>query len=102
MARRCWYTNNTDTAEGCDDFWTNAEAIQMYKDSAKAVLSRKNTITGLTYGQDPTIFAWNLINEGRCDTENCTAADIQVSIHRWCTHLLIVRVHRGEACLQRL
>ena len=75
---RCWYTNNTETAEGCDDFWTNAEAIQLYKDSVKAILTRTNTLNGLQYGQDPTIFAWNLINEGRCETDNCTAADIQV------------------------
>lgn len=78
---RCWYTNNTETAEGCDDFWTNPEAIQLYKDSVRTILTRKNTINGLTYGQDPTIFAWNLINEGRCESDNCTSADIQVPKH---------------------
>ncbi|MBA0727511.1 hypothetical protein Golax_000492 [Gossypium laxum] len=30
------------------------------------VLTRKNTITGIEYRNDPTIFAWELINEPRC------------------------------------
>lgn len=64
--------------EGCDDFWTNPQIIQLYKNSVQAILGRKNTITGIPYGQDPTFFSWNLINEGRCETENCTAADVQV------------------------
>ena len=76
--RRCWYASNVDSVENCDDFWTNAEAIQIYKDAVKSVLTRTNSINGLMYGQDPTIFAWNLMNEGRCEYENCTAADIQV------------------------
>ncbi|KAF8409248.1 hypothetical protein HHK36_005322 [Tetracentron sinense] len=32
----------------------------------KTVLTRKNTITGLEYRDDPTIFAWELMNEPRC------------------------------------
>ena len=52
--------------------------IQAYKENAAFILSRRNTVTGVAYGNDPTIFSWNLINEGRCETANCTAADIQV------------------------
>ncbi|MBA0556766.1 hypothetical protein Golob_026843, partial [Gossypium lobatum] len=33
------------------------------------VLTRKNTITGIQYRNDPTIFAWELINEPRCMTD---------------------------------
>ncbi|TYI46013.1 hypothetical protein E1A91_D13G076900v1 [Gossypium mustelinum] len=32
----------------------------------QTVLTRKNTITGIEYRNDPTIFAWELINEPRC------------------------------------
>ncbi|MCJ1422622.1 hypothetical protein MMC29_000502 [Sticta canariensis] len=69
-----WYA---DGAESKDAFWTDADIIQTYKNSVQAILTRKNSITGVVYGQDPTFFAWNLINEGRCETANCTAADIQ-------------------------
>ncbi|KAL4450094.1 hypothetical protein ABPG77_010763 [Micractinium sp. CCAP 211/92] len=31
-----------------------------------AVVNRKNTLTGVLYRDDPTIFSWNLMNEPRC------------------------------------
>ncbi|KAK9814964.1 hypothetical protein WJX73_003441 [Symbiochloris irregularis] len=74
---KCWYVNHTENAEECDEFWTNPETIQMYKNHAHAVMTRNNSITGVRYGQDPTFFAWDLINEGRCESANCTAADLQ-------------------------
>ena len=56
-ARRCSYTNWTyGSAQQCDDFFSNRQAINLYKNHVKAVLTRKNTITGVTYGSDPTIF----------------------------------------------
>lgn len=35
----------------------------MYKDYVKTLLTRKNTITGVVYSEDPTVFAWELANE---------------------------------------
>lgn len=32
----------------------------------QTVLTRRNTLTGVEYRDDPTIFAWELINEPRC------------------------------------
>lgn len=76
---RCWYTNLTNTASDCDDFYTDPNAITLYKNWVQTITSRVNSISGVTYGSDPTIFSWNLINEPRCDDPNqCTAADIQV------------------------
>lgn len=37
-----------------------------YQDHVKALITRVNTINGYTYSEDPTIFAWELINEPRC------------------------------------
>ncbi|KAI4301623.1 hypothetical protein L6164_034883 [Bauhinia variegata] len=53
------YVNNED------DFFTHPIVKQYYKNHIKAVLTRKNKITGLTYKDDPTIFAWELMNEPR-------------------------------------
>uniref|UniRef100_A0A6N2NAG8 mannan endo-1,4-beta-mannosidase n=1 Tax=Salix viminalis TaxID=40686 RepID=A0A6N2NAG8_SALVM len=36
------------------------------KSAASTLLTRKNTITGIEYRNDPTIFAWELMNEPRC------------------------------------
>ncbi|MCK4303444.1 MAG: cellulase family glycosylhydrolase [Candidatus Eisenbacteria sp.] len=52
-----------------DDFYTHATCRQMYKDHVSAVLNRINTITGIAYKDDPTILAWELANETRCQSD---------------------------------
>jgi mannan endo-1,4-beta-mannosidase len=37
----------------------------MYKNFLTALVTRVNTVTGVAYRDDPTIFAWELINEPR-------------------------------------
>lgn len=44
----------------------------------QAVLSRKNYYTGVKYSEEPSIFAWELINEPRCESISC-ASDLQVT-----------------------
>ncbi|KAB2047614.1 hypothetical protein ERO13_A13G055601v2 [Gossypium hirsutum] len=45
---------------------TNSQQAEIWFFGNKTVLTRKNTITGIEYRNDPTIFAWELINEPRC------------------------------------
>ena len=56
----------SDTADTHDDFFTDAQARDLFLAHAAAVTGRVNSITGVPYKDDPTIFAWNLINEPRC------------------------------------
>ena len=52
-----------------NEFFTDANVRQYYKDHIKAILTRVNTITGLEYRNDPAIMAWQLMNEPRVDND---------------------------------
>ncbi|KAL9228762.1 hypothetical protein vseg_004309 [Gypsophila vaccaria] len=52
-----------------DDFYTNSVVKGFYKNHIKTVLTRVNTFTKVAYKDDPTIMAWELINEPRCSSD---------------------------------
>ncbi|KAF6173491.1 hypothetical protein GIB67_022019 [Kingdonia uniflora] len=52
-----------------DSFFFDPSIRNYFKTYVKAILTRKNTITGIEYRDDPTIFAWELMNEPRCMTD---------------------------------
>ncbi|KAM7492246.1 hypothetical protein LguiA_035167 [Lonicera macranthoides] len=52
-----------------DSFFFDPSIRHYFKSYVKTLLTRKNTITGIEYRDDPTIFAWELINEPRCMTD---------------------------------
>ncbi|OVA04199.1 Glycoside hydrolase [Macleaya cordata] len=52
-----------------DDFYTNPVVKEYYRNHVKRVLRRLNTVTNIAYKDDPTIMAWELINEPRCRTD---------------------------------
>ena len=49
-----------------DQFYTDARVKQAYKDWARTLINRTNSITGTVYRNDPSIFSWELANEPRC------------------------------------
>ncbi|KAK9757679.1 hypothetical protein RND81_01G178800 [Saponaria officinalis] len=53
-----------------DDFYTNPVVKGFYKNHIKTVLTRVNTFTKVAYKDDPTIMAWELINEPRCSSDS--------------------------------
>ncbi|XP_062221352.1 putative mannan endo-1,4-beta-mannosidase 9 [Phragmites australis] len=52
-----------------DDFFTSSVTKDFYKNHVKTVLTRVNKMTGVAYKDDPTIFAWELMNEPRCQSD---------------------------------
>ena len=49
-------------------FFSDPGSRAIYKRWATTLLTRVNSVNGRVYGQDPTILAWNLLNEPRCET----------------------------------
>jgi mannan endo-1,4-beta-mannosidase len=49
-------------------FYTNETTRRLYREHLERVVTRRNTITGIMYRDDPTIFGYELMNEARCLT----------------------------------
>ncbi len=60
-------------------FFTDPQAQQVYKDFVAHLVNRVNTVSGLAYKDDPTIFAWELMNE-----PNISCADDPTPTHQYC------------------
>ena len=52
------------------EFFTAPELKQAYRDWVRHVITRKNTVNGRNYRDDPSVFAWELANEPRCKGGN--------------------------------
>lgn len=57
------YANHAETADTYDEFYSNRECKDLYKQRVETVLTRENTITGIEYRNDPAIAMWELGNE---------------------------------------
>lgn len=49
-------------------FYSNADTRRFYREHMEKVVTRRNTVTGTLYRDDPTILGWELINEGQAVT----------------------------------
>jgi mannan endo-1,4-beta-mannosidase len=49
-------------------FYTNPETRRLYREHVEKLATRRNTITGVLYRDDPTIFGWELMNEAQAIT----------------------------------
>jgi mannan endo-1,4-beta-mannosidase len=47
------------------EFYSHAAAVRMFDDYVRALVGRRNSITGRFYREDPAIMAWQLANEPR-------------------------------------
>ncbi|KXZ55054.1 hypothetical protein GPECTOR_3g212 [Gonium pectorale] len=48
-------------------FYTDPQCQAWFRRMAAAVVGRVSTVTGIPYASDPTILAWELANEPRCE-----------------------------------
>ncbi|HEY6231455.1 MAG TPA: cellulase family glycosylhydrolase, partial [Pyrinomonadaceae bacterium] len=49
-------------------FYTNEETRRLYREHVEKIVTRRNTVTGILYRDDPTIFGWELMNEAQAVT----------------------------------
>jgi mannan endo-1,4-beta-mannosidase len=63
------YVEWSPAAEYHDDFYTDTDCRLWYRNHVATVLNRVNTFNGRIYREDPTVFAWELANEPRCNAD---------------------------------
>lgn len=56
-----------------DSFFSHPTIKGYYKHYVKAIVTRKNSLSGVRYSEEPAIFAWELINEPRCDSNSSSS-----------------------------
>lgn len=55
-------------AERAMEFYSNEVTRRLYREHVEKVVSRRNTVTGVLYRDDPTIFSYELMNEAQSPT----------------------------------
>lgn len=59
-----WWGDYTNFSNwGGTNFFTDSTAITNFKAYIAGIINRVNTVNGLRYGDDPTIMAWEIMNE---------------------------------------
>lgn len=46
-------------------FYTNEETRRLYRQHTEKIVTRRNTVTGMLYRDDPNILGWELMNEAQ-------------------------------------
>nr|XP_017239131.1 PREDICTED: mannan endo-1,4-beta-mannosidase 5-like [Daucus carota subsp. sativus] len=64
-----WARNAGVQVNNDDDFYTHPVVKGYYRNHVQRVITRINTITRVAYKDEPTIMAWELMNEPRCEAD---------------------------------
>ncbi|KAK6932822.1 Glycoside hydrolase, family 5 [Dillenia turbinata] len=54
-----------NVSSSSDSFFSHPVVKDFYKAYVKAIVTRKNSLSGVKYSEEPAIFAWELMNEPR-------------------------------------
>jgi mannan endo-1,4-beta-mannosidase len=63
-----WAKLPTDTFDARDRFFSDEHTRAYYRAHVQALVDRVNSVSGVRYAEDPTIFAWELMNESQVST----------------------------------
>ncbi|XP_027361676.1 mannan endo-1,4-beta-mannosidase 7-like [Abrus precatorius] len=95
-----WARSHGQYLTSDDDFFRSPVVKGYYINHVKTVLNRYNSFTGVHYKDDPTIMAWELMNEPRC-TSDPSGRTIQVWIREMASVVKYIdRNHLLEAGLE--
>uniref|UniRef100_A0ACD5ZJL4 Uncharacterized protein n=1 Tax=Avena sativa TaxID=4498 RepID=A0ACD5ZJL4_AVESA len=64
-----WARNQGHYLGSDDDFFTSSITQRFYMNHVRKILTRVNTFTRVAYKNEPTIFAWELMNEPRVPSD---------------------------------
>ncbi|XP_042481177.1 mannan endo-1,4-beta-mannosidase 6-like [Macadamia integrifolia] len=75
-----------NVSSSTDSFFSHPTIKRYYMDYIKAIVTRKNSLTGVRYSEEPAVFAWELMNEPRC-TSSSSAPILQTWIREMATFI---------------
>lgn len=78
-----WYTD-----AGKNGMFTDPELTEAFKNFITHTLTRKNTINGKIYKDDPVIFAWDIINE----PPHWESESLRYAVREWLT-IITAHIH---------
>lgn len=79
------YVEMSPTASKHQDFYTDQNSRRLFMNMINTITNRRNSINSRRYGDDPTIMAYNLVNEARC--QGCQPQIIGQWVNDMCTFL---------------
>ncbi|HEY5615148.1 MAG TPA: mannanase [Bacteroidota bacterium] len=64
-------------------FYSNPKAVELHRKYIRTIVTRRNTITGRLYTEDPTIMSWQLANEPRPGRGDDASNNNLPAFYRW-------------------
>jgi len=64
-------------------FYANTKANLLFRNFLRSIITRRNTVNGRRYDEDPTIMSWQLANEPRPGTNGPEGEANLAALNRW-------------------
>ena len=64
-------------------FYSNSRAMELHRDYVHMIVTRRNSVNGRLYAEDPTIMSRQLVNEPRPGRDNKQGRDNLPAFYRW-------------------